>query len=94
MKTTNETPAAPLSSLPAAPYLRAGYGFDVGQNFARAGVDTPCEIAPKEYARPCFLVAYIPENPASSLGFLKYGSGGKVRIHTRKDAFANLPATV
>lgn len=77
--------------------LRAGFGFDVGRDFARAKFDTPAIIALDEYAQPGHHIAYIAENPDSSLGFLRIGgrSGlsasdprfGKVRIHARQDAF-------
>lgn len=80
----------PATPSPVTPFLRSGWGFDVGQNFARAAKDTPCEIAPNEYAKPGHVIAYIPENPESSLGFLRYGSGGKVRIHARRESIANL----
>ncbi len=77
--------------------LRAGFGFTVGQDFARAKTDTPAIIALDEYAKPGHSIAYIAENPASSLGFLRIGGRagmtandprfGKVRIHARQDAF-------
>lgn len=77
--------------------LRKGYGFDVGMDFARAKADTPAVIALNEYAKPGHYIAYIPEDPQSSLGFLRRGARlqmnesdprfGKVRIHTRQDAF-------
>ena len=68
--------------------LRKGYGFDVGANFARASADTPIELAPKEYAQPGKVIGYIPENPASSLGFLRHGTNGKVRVRVLATAIA------
>jgi hypothetical protein len=75
-------------------YIKSGWGFDVGQNFARATVDTPIEIAPQEYAKPGHVIGYLAENPASSLGFLKYGHNGKVRVHVRKDSIGENVAEV
>lgn len=54
--------------------------------------ETPIELAPTEYAKPGHVIGYIPENPASSLGFLKYGHNGKVRIHAPSDAIAKREA--
>lgn len=66
--------------------LKSGWGFDVGQNFARATVDTPIEVAVKEYAKPGCVIGYIAEDPKSNLGFLRHGTNGKVRVHCRLDA--------
>lgn len=72
--------------------LRAGYGFDIGQNFARAAKYIPARIALGEYAKPGCVIAYIPADPASSLGFLKYGNkDGEIRIHARADSFVQIP---
>lgn len=68
--------------------LLAGHGFDVGQDFGRAKLDMPAEIDRSQYARPGCVIAYIDANPASSLGFLKYGDrNGKIRIHASESAF-------
>jgi hypothetical protein len=67
-------------------HIKKGYGFAVGQNFARAAKDTPIELAPAEYARPGCVIGYIAEDPAATLGFLKYGSKGRVRVHVLASA--------
>jgi len=67
-------------------YIKAGWGFNVQQDFARAKVDTPIELAPSEYAKPGHVIGYIAEDAKSSLGFLRYGSKGKVRVHARLDS--------
>jgi len=69
-------------------FLLPGHGFDVGQNFARAPKDTetPIELSPTEYAKPGHVIGYIAENPNSSLGFLKYGTKGRVRVHCLQSA--------
>lgn len=69
--------------------LKKGYGFEVGQNFARATQDTPITLVPSEYAKPGCVIGYIAENPSSSLGFLKYGHDGKIRVHTLAGAIAD-----
>ena len=67
-------------------FIKAGWGFNVGQDFARTVIDTPIDVAPKEYAKLGYVIGYIAADPASSLGFLR-GFGGKpVRVHVRKDA--------
>lgn len=75
-------------------YLKKGFGFEVGANFARASVDTPIDLAPDEYARPGHVIGYIPENPASSLGFLRHGTNGKVRVHCLVSAITTATPTV
>jgi hypothetical protein len=68
--------------------LLAGHGFDVGQDFGRAALDMPADLDRSQYAKPGCVIAYIDANPASSLGFLKYGDrNGKIRIHAREQAF-------
>ncbi len=63
-------------------YIPAGYGFTVTPcDFARAKVDTPIELAPAEYAgSPRRSIGYIAENKESTLGFLRNGHNGKVRV--------------
>lgn len=74
--------------------LKSGFGFDVGQDFARATADTPARLAPQEYAKAGRVIAYIPANPNSSLGFLKYGDrNGEIRIHALATAFAENAVT-
>ena len=64
-------------------YIRAGWGFTVGQDFSRARVDTPIEVAPSEYAKPHHMIGYIAGDKNSSLGFMR---SERVRVHVRRDA--------
>jgi hypothetical protein len=64
-------------------YIKAGWGFDVGQNFDRVMVDTPIALAPGEYARPGNVIGYIAGDPASNLGFMRTA---RVRVHVRRSA--------
>ena len=67
--------------------IKSGWGFDVGNNFGRVSADTPVELAESEYAGgPRWVIGYIAENPASSLGFLRIGSNGKVRVRLDRAA--------
>lgn len=73
-----------------------GWGFDVGQDFARAAADLPCMLAPGEYARGGCAIAYILPDPASRLGFLRFGAGcgpraGLVRVHVPERALSPIP---
>lgn len=63
-------------------YIKKGWGFHVGQDFARATSDFPVELAENEYAgAPRYVIGYIAANPASTLGFLRNGDrNGKVRV--------------
>lgn len=74
----------------AQTYIKSGWGFTVGQDFARATADTPVELSPKEYAKGGHVIGYIAVNPAANLGFLKYGTGGKVRVHVQLQALGGL----
>lgn len=74
-------------------FIRPGYGFDVGQDFARAKLATPIELAESECAKPGCVIGYIPENPQSSLGFLRIGHNGKVRVHVLRDAVSWIEQT-
>jgi hypothetical protein len=67
-------------------FIKKGFGFTVSQDFARATADTPIVLAPGEYAKPGHVIGYIPEDPSSSLGFLRYGSKGYVRVHVMHSA--------
>ncbi len=70
--------------------IRQGYGFDVGQDFARATKDLPVTLARNEYAKPGCVIGYIDADPNASLGFLKYGNrDGKVRVHCLESALGN-----
>jgi len=66
-----------------AHFIKSGYGFDVGYDFARAGADMPIELAPKEYAKPGYVIGYVAGDSASRLGFMR---AARVRVHVRKDA--------
>ncbi len=75
-------------------YIKAGWGFDVEQNFARAVIDTPIELDEKAFSgSPRYVIGYIAENPASTLGFLKYGHNGKVRVRIDRASIGELAAT-
>jgi len=68
-------------------YIKSGWGFDVGQNFARANTDTPIELAEKEHAGgPRWAIGYIAAIPSSTLGFLRYGHEGKIRVRIDRAA--------
>ncbi len=76
-------------------FIRKGWGFGVSQDFARTTKDTPIEIS-DEYAKPGFVIGYIPADPQSTLGFLRFGATfgetkGKVRVHVTQDALGGLP---
>ncbi len=62
-------------------YIKQGYGFNVGQDFARAAQDTPIEIDPKAYSAPCDVIGYIAGNPDGTLGFLR---SERVRVRVQK----------
>ena len=64
-------------------YIKAGYGFDVGQDFDRVTVDTPIDLAPSEFAKPGNVIGYIAGNPTSKLGFMR---APRVRVHVRRSA--------
>lgn len=70
--------------------IRAGWGFGVSQDFARAKADTPIELDFGQYAERGCVIGYIAADPAASLGFLKYGTGGKVRVHVKFQALAEV----
>lgn len=63
--------------------IKAGWGFNVGQDFARANEDTPIEI---DCVRDSDTFGYIAANPKSTLGFLRGSyndSRVRVRVQTR-----------
>jgi hypothetical protein len=62
-------------------YIKAGFGFDVGQDFSRVAADTQIELAPGEYAKPGHVIGYIAGNPSSKLGFMQ---SPRVRVHLRR----------
>lgn len=68
-------------------YIKAGWGFNVGQDFARAQSDTPIELAPDEYAQGGNLIGYIAGNPKSTLGFMR---PARIRVHVPKQAIGVL----
>lgn len=63
-------------------FIKEGFGFDAGYDFARAPADTAIELAPEEYAKPGHTIGYIAGNPDSKLGFLRRA---RVRVHVRRD---------
>jgi hypothetical protein len=67
-----------------------GWGFNVGQDFARATKDTPIELAPKEFAPRDQVIGYIAADPQSTLGFLKYSNSGKIRVCVPERAIAEV----
>lgn len=58
--------------------IKAGWGFNVGGDFARAKVDTPVELAPEEFAKPHHVIGYITGDKSSPLGFMR---ADRVRVH-------------
>jgi hypothetical protein len=50
-----------------AQFIKAGWGFDVQHDFARAKVDTPIEIDVEAHSKPGHVVGYIKGDPDSSL---------------------------
>lgn len=62
-------------------YIKKGYGFSVGQDFARAWNDLPITIDPDAYTKPGFVVGTITGNMGSALGFLRHTS---IRVHVTK----------
>jgi hypothetical protein len=75
-------------------FIRPGFGFDVGQDFARAKVALPVTLAESEYAKPGCVIGYISEQPDSKLGFLRIGHQGKVRVHVMRDAVSWIEPTI
>ena len=67
-------------------YILKGYGFHVGNDFARARTDTPIELAPKEYAKPGHVIGYICGDAASPLGFMR---SLRVRVHVQVSALTS-----
>lgn len=49
-------------------YIKEGWGFNVGQDFARAVIDTPLDIT---HTRGQYVYGTIAGNPDSKLGFLR-----------------------
>jgi len=68
--------------------ISAGWGFDVGGDFARAKVDTQIELAPDEYAKPGHVIGYIKGDPQSPLGFMRHP---RVRVHVTLQALRAEP---
>jgi hypothetical protein len=60
-------------------YIKRGYGFNVGQDFARASEDL---LINEPRLDRGYIYGYIAGNPASSLGFLR---PNRVRVHVRQD---------
>lgn len=66
-------------------YIKAGFGFNVGYDFARAAADTPFEIDVGGFPKKGYLFGWIAGNPNSALGFLRGNRDGKVRVCVRQD---------
>jgi hypothetical protein len=64
------------------PYIRAGYGFHVGYDFARAWDNLPIELAPSEHATPRHVIGYIAGKPDAPVQFLRAAC---IRVHVCKD---------
>jgi hypothetical protein len=64
-------------------FIKQGFGFTVGQDFARAVTDTPIEIDHKAKHPRC-IFGWIAGDKQSSHGFLRGGSSGKVRVMVDK----------
>ena len=64
------------------PYIRAGYGFDVGYDFARAWDNLPIELAPTEHAAPRHIIGYIEGKADHPCGFLREK---RIRVHVCKN---------
>lgn len=64
-------------------YIRAGYGFDVGYDFARAWDNLPIELAPQEHAAPRHVIGYIAGKMDSPLAFLRQP---RIRVHVAKSS--------
>lgn len=60
-------------------YIKKGYGFNVGQDFARAPQDMPIEI---DAVQGCWVYGYVAGNSQSSLGFMR---ATRVRVRVRND---------
>jgi hypothetical protein len=67
-----------------------GWGFDVGQDFARAIATTPFLPSPAEYSGgQRWVIGYIPADPAAKLGFLRNGSSGRIRVRVDLQALGD-----
>ena len=76
-------------------YIKQGWGFDVGQNFARAVIDTPIELSEKEHSgSPRFAIGYIAAIPSSTLGFLRIGDKGRIRVRVDRASLGQFAAPV
>jgi hypothetical protein len=78
--------SARLNGLPMT-YIKAGHGFNVGQDFSRVMVDTPAELAPAEYAQPGHVIGQIADDPSSKLGFMH---ALLLRVHRSEHIMAGL----
>lgn len=59
-------------------FIKEGWGFDVGPNFARTKERTPIELAPTERAMPGHVTGYIKGDQTSPLSFMR---GERIRVH-------------
>jgi hypothetical protein len=70
-------------------YIKQGFGFTVGYDFARATVDTPLAIDAGAFPKAGYVFGWIAGNPDSRLGFLRGNREGKVRVCVRKDGLGD-----
>ena len=62
-----------------------GFGFTVGQDFARARANIALEIDASAFPQKGYVFGWIAGDKASALGFLRGNAQGKVRVCVRKD---------
>ena len=67
-------------------YIKKGYGYSVGQDFNRAVVDTPIDLALDEHALPHHVIGYIAGDSKHPLGFMR---AKRVRVHVRRDCLTD-----
>lgn len=71
---------------PATAMIRAGFGFNVGQNFGRTKQDTPFWPYP-EMNSGMHHFGWIRAMPESTLGFLRFGNrDGWILVSTCREA--------
>jgi hypothetical protein len=67
-------------------YIKAGYGYQVGQDLNRAAADTPIGISVLERGRPGYLIGYIAGDPSHPLAFMR---SKRVRVHVPRFAIGD-----
>jgi hypothetical protein len=63
--------------------IKQGFGFTVGQDFARAAANIPIDVD-REAKHPRCIFGWIAGDERSPHGFLRGGSDGKVRVMVDK----------